>query len=514
MLVRLERRDAPWDILFVGGGATGVGSALDAASRGYDVALVEQCDFGKGTSSRSTKLVHGGVRYLRQGNIPLVTEALRERGILRRNAPHLVHDLPFVVPNYAWWEAPFYGIGMRVYDALAGRYGFGRSANLSVAETVQHIPTIETGGLRGGVMYHDGQFDDARLLLNLATTAYEQGAVLANYMKVTGLLKDGEGFVTGAKATDLETGEELEIRARVVVNATGPFSDGLRRMDNPKASPLISPSQGIHFVLDRSFLPGDAAIMVPQTEDGRVLFAIPWHGRTLLGTTDTPITEISLEPRPMKEELDFLFSHAIRYLTKDPTPADVLSVFVGIRPLARASDAGDTAALSREHTITVSDSGLLTIAGGKWTTYRKMSEDVVEHASVLADLPPKKSVTENLNIHGFSTQAQRYGELSFYGSDAVDIQSLMRNDGLDRRLHPSLPIRAAEVIWATRHEMARTVDDVLARRTRSLLLDARASMEIAPEVASIMAAELRREDGWAQKQVEDFMAIASGYVLA
>jgi glycerol-3-phosphate dehydrogenase len=514
MLVRLKRRDTPWDILIVGGGATGVGSALDAASRGYDVALVEQCDFGKGTSSRSTKLVHGGVRYLRQGNIPLVTEALRERGILRRNAPHLVHDLPFIVPNYAWWEAPFYGIGMRVYDALAGRYGFGHSANLSSAETVTHIPTIETDGLRGGVIYHDGQFDDARLLMNLATTAYEQGAVMANYLKVTGLLKDGEGFVTGAKALDVETGEELEIRAKVVVNATGPFSDGLRRMDKPDAPALISPSQGIHFVLDRSFLPGDSAIMVPQTEDGRVLFAIPWHNRTLLGTTDTPISEVTLEPRPMKEELDFLFSHAIRYFTKDPTPADVLSVYVGIRPLAKASDAGDTAALSREHTITVSDSGLLTIAGGKWTTYRKMAEDVVEHASVLAGLPPKKSVTENLNIHGFSTNAQRYGELSYFGSDAVDIQALMRNDGLDRQLHPSLPIRAAEVIWATRHEMARTVDDVLARRTRCLLLDARASMEIAPTVASMMAAELRKEDGWAQKQVEDFTEIASGYVLA
>ena len=514
MMVRLQRRDTPWDILFVGGGATGVGSALDAASRGYDVALLEQCDFGKGTSSRSTKLVHGGVRYLRQGNIPLVTEALRERGILRRNAPHLVHDLPFIVPNYAWWEAPFYGIGMRVYDALAGRYGFGHSANLSSAETIEHLPTIETGGLKGGVMYHDGQFDDARLLVNLATTAAEQGAVLANYVRVTGLLKDGEGFVTGVVADDLESGETLEIRAKVVVNATGPFADGLRRMDNPGASALIAPSQGIHFVLDRSFLPGDSAIMVPQTEDGRVLFAIPWRDHTLLGTTDTPITEITLEPRPLKEEIEFLLSHAIRYLTKDPTLADVRSVFVGIRPLAKAGDAGDTAALSREHTIMVSDSGLLTIAGGKWTTYRRMAEDCVEHAAVLASLPARKSVTENLNIHGFHQQAERFGELSHYGADAIEIQSLIRSDGLGRQLHPGLPIRAAEVVWAARHEMARTVDDVLARRTRSLLFDARASMEIAPEVASIMAAELKREDGWAQKQVEDFTAIARGYVLA
>jgi glycerol-3-phosphate dehydrogenase len=284
-------------------------------------------------------------------------------------------------------------------------------------------------------------------------------------------------------------------------------------MDNPDSAALISPSQGIHFMLDRSFLPGDSAIMVPQTEDGRVLFAIPWHGRTLLGTTDTPISKVSLEPRPLKEEIDFLLSHAIRYLTKDPTPADVLSVYVGIRPLAKASDTGDTAALSREHSITVSDSGLLTIAGGKWTTYRKMAEDCVEHASVLAGLPPKKSVTENLNIHGFHTSAERFGELSTYGADALEIQALTRSDGLDRQLHPKIPILAAEVVWAARHEMARTVDDVLARRTRSLLLDARASMEIAPEVAGILAAELRREDGWAQQQVEDFTQMARGYVL-
>jgi glycerol-3-phosphate dehydrogenase len=330
---------------------------------------------------------------------------------------------------------------------------------------------------------------------------------------VTGLLKDGDGFVTGVQAKDLESGETIEIRAKVVVNATGPFADGLRRMDNPSSSALIAPSQGVHFMLDRSFLPGNTAIMVPQTEDGRVLFAIPWHDRTLLGTTDTPISEITLEPRPLKEEIEFLLSHAIRYLTKDPTPADVLSVFVGIRPLAKAGDAGDTAALSREHTIMVSDSGLLTIAGGKWTTYRKMAEDCVEHASVLAGLAPRKSVTETLNIHGFHQQADRFGELSTYGADAIEIQSLMRNDGLDRQLHPAIPIRAAEVVWATRHEMARTVDDVLARRTRSLLLDARASMEIAPEVASIMAAELEKEDGWAQQQVKDFTAMAKGYVL-
>jgi glycerol-3-phosphate dehydrogenase len=402
---------------------------------------------------------------------------------------------------------------MRVYDALAGRYGFGRSAKLTVEETLQRIPTIETEGLRGGVVYHDGQFDDARLLINMVTTAAEQGAVLANYVRVTGIVKDAERFVTGATVVDEETGDRLDLRARVVVNATGPFSDGVRRMDDPAAKPLIAPSQGIHLVLDRSFLPGDSAIMVPQTDDGRVLFAIPWHDRTLVGTTDTPITQVSLEPRALEEEVSFLLGHVVRYLTKDPTRADVRSVFVGIRPLARAGDVGDTAALSREHTLLVSDSGMLTIAGGKWTTYRKMAEDVVDHASVLGGLEPRPCVTEHVNIHGFHERADRFGELAFYGADALDVESLMSEDGLDSKLHPDLPVRAAEVVWATREEMARTVDDVLARRTRSLFFDARAAMEIAPRVARLMAAELSRDEGWVQKQVEEFLKIARGYVL-
>jgi len=405
---------------------------------------------------------------------------------------------------------------MRVYDALAGRYGFGSSANLSVAETVARIPTIETEGLRGGVVYHDGQFDDARLLVNMVTTAAEQGAVMVNYLRVTGLLKDSEGFVHGVRALDEDGdggGNELTLTARVVVNATGPFSDGLRRMDDPGARALIAASQGVHLVLDRDFLPGDTAIMVPQTDDGRVLFAIPWHDRTIVGTTDTPIAEVSLEPRALEEEVEFLLTHAARYLTKDPTRADVRSVFVGIRPLARSGGVGETAALSREHSILVSDSGLLTIVGGKWTTYRKMAEDIVEHACVLAGLEPAPCVTEHLNIHGFHERAEHFGELAVYGADALPLQALLAEDGMGRRLHPELPIRAGEVVWAARREMARTVDDVLARRTRSLLLDARAAMEVAPEVAALLAAELGRDDAWAAAQVDAFRALARGYVL-
>jgi len=514
MLSRAENASEPWDFLVIGGGATGVGVALDAASRGYSVLLLEGSDFGKGTSSRSTKLVHGGVRYLQQGNIPLVMEALKERGRLRRNAPHLVKDLAFVVPNYVWWEAPFYGIGMKVYDALAGKYGFGHSRNLSLEETVQALPTIETRGLRGGVLYHDGQFDDARLLIDLVQTAAGQGATLLNYAPVTKLVKDADGFVTGVEARDLESDVALRATARVVVNATGVFTDDIRQMDDPEARPMIRPSQGVHLVLPRPFLGGDSAIMVPHTDDGRVLFAIPWHGVVVVGTTDTPVDRASLEPIPLQEEVDFLLTHAARYLTRDPTPADVLSCFAGLRPLVGGGSEEDTASLSRDHTLQVSSSGLVTITGGKWTTYRKMAEDTVDHGVVLGGLDPRECITRELNIHGFHTHPERFGALEAYGSDAPAVEALLASEpDWAEPIHPRLRARAGEVIWAVREEMARTVDDVLARRTRSLLLDARASAEAAPTVAKLIARELGRSSGWAKAQATEFQELAAAYVL-
>jgi glycerol-3-phosphate dehydrogenase len=512
MMRRLAERDRPWDFVVIGGGATGIGTAIDAASRGYDVAVLEQNDFGKGTSSRSTKLIHGGVRYLQQGNIPLVMEALKERGVIRRNAPHLVRELPFVVPNYQWWEAPFYGIGMRVYDALAGKYGFGGSRNLTREETVERIPTIEQAGLRGGVIYHDGQFDDARLLIHMVMTAAEQGAVPVNYVRVTQLEKNADGFVSGVRAIDSETGSELQVPARVVINATGVFSDAVRRMDDPAAPSIIRPSQGVHIVLDRAFLPGDSAIMVPHTDDGRVLFAIPWHDRVLIGTTDTPVDEVSLEPVARTDEVEFLISHAVRYLTRDPTRSDVLSVFAGLRPLV-AGSASDTSALSREHSILVSRSGMLTVAGGKWTTYRKMAEDAVDYAATLAGLEPRACVTRDLNIHGFLPAAARYQERAHYGSDAGDVEALIGSSPrMSERLHPRLPFHAGEVAWAAREEMARTVDDVLARRTRALLFDARAAGEAAPRVAALLAEELGRDADWEREQVEVFSGIVAKHL--
>ena len=507
--------DDPFDMAIIGGGATGVGAALDAASRGYSVCLFEQSDFGKGTSSRSTKLVHGGVRYLQQGNISLVMEALKERGLLRNNAPHLVHDLAFVVPNYDWWETPFYGIGMKVYDMLAGRFGFGKSRLLSKRDVLERIPTLEQDHLRGGVLYYDGQFDDSRLLVNMAQTADEQGAALVNYAAAVAITRDAEGFVNGVVVRDLESGREKTVRARSVVNATGAFCDAVRRMDEPDAVPMIAPSQGVHVVLDRRFLPGDTAIMVPRTSDGRVMFAIPWHGHALLGTTDTPIKQLSLEPVPLAQEVQFILETAAQYLQTDPAPDDVLSVFAGIRPLVKVGgEVASTAALSRDHTIQISKSGLLTIAGGKWTTYRKMAEDCVDHAATLGKLDERPCVTRTLNIHASHRSAEQFGDLKVYGSDAGAIRQLMETSSeLGRRLHPALPIYAAQVVWAARFEMARTVDDVLARRTRAILLNARAAIEMAPAVAELLATELRRDAAWQQQQINDFTSIARHYLI-
>ncbi len=510
----IRQRREPWDLAIVGGGATGMGIALDAASRRYSVVLLEQSDFGKGTSSRSTKLIHGGVRYLQQGNVSLVMEALKERGILFRNAPHLVRNLPFVVPNYQWWETPFYGIGLKVYDLLSGKYGFGRSVLLSREEVLARIPTLQQEGLRGGVLYHDGQFDDSRLLINLAQTAAEEGACLVNYAKVVRLTKDAEGMVNGVAFLDQESGEERSLNARCVINATGPFCDELQRQDDPQAEPMIAPSQGVHIVLDRSFLPSNAAIMVPHTRDGRVMFALPWHNHVIVGTTDTPISEACLEPKPQAGEIEFILETASDYLAHRPKPSDILSVFTGIRPLVNAARASSTAALSREHTISISKSGLLTIAGGKWTTYRKMAKDCLEHAIVLARLEERACLTEHLPIHGAQPEVNLTGPLAAYGADAPRIDELSRKQPeLQRLLHSALPIIGAQVIWAVRHEMARTIDDVLARRTRALFLNARAALEMAPEVARLMAMELDRSDAWQKAQIREFQEIAACFLI-
>ena len=512
-LDRVRSAAEPFDFVVIGGGATGLGIAVDAASRGHRVALFEQADFAKGTSSRSTKLVHGGVRYLRQGNVALVMEALRERGRMARNAPHLVRDLAFVIPTYAWWEGPFYGIGMKVYDGLAGRLGFGPSRHLSREETLALLPTVEPEHLTGGVIYHDGQFDDARLAVNLAQTAEANGAAMLNYCRCTGLVKE-RGTVAGVEIRDVETGAEFTVRARAVINATGVFVDDVRRMDDAAASQIVAVSQGIHLVLPRSFLPGETALMVPKTADGRVLFAVPWHGCVVVGTTDTARAAAELEPRALDEERDFVMKHARRYLARDPADSDVLSIFAGLRPLVRAGNAENTAALSRDHTIVVSESGLITITGGKWTTYRRMAEDAVDRAEIVAGIESRPCATAELPIHG-ATRAEICGEnLQPYGADAAALADFIASEpAWAEPLHPALPYQRGEAVWHARHEMARTVEDVLARRTRALLLNARAAIEAAPAVARLLAGELGRDAAWEQAQIASFTALARGYVF-
>jgi glycerol-3-phosphate dehydrogenase len=510
-LAQVQNATEPYDVIIIGGGATGLGTAVDAAARGYRTLLVEQSDFAKGTSSRSTKLVHGGVRYLQQGNISLVLEALRERGRLYHNAPHLVHNMAFVIPNYKWWEGPFYGVGMKVYDALAGKLGLSPSRVLSKQETIERLPTVETEDLVGAVIYHDGQFDDARLAINLAQTAAGLGGHMLNYVRCEGLIKE-KGMVNGVELVDTLSGQQFTVRGNCVVNATGIFVDELRQKDDKETKSIIAVSQGIHFVLPREFLPGNTALMVPKTADGRVLFGVPWHDRVVFGTTDTPLEQKSLEPRALADERDFVMEHAAKYLSKDPTDSDVLSVFAGLRPLVKAGDASNTAALSRDHTIIVAESGLITVTGGKWTTYRKMAQDVMGHVEMIAGLDSRACPTANLQIHGWTQAKIAAPNLQVYGSDASDVQAIIAGrPELGEKLHPNLPYQKAEVIWQTRAEMAETVEDVLSRRTRALLLDAKAASDIADDVAALMATETGKDAIWQKENAAAFRTYARGY---
>ncbi|HUR09926.1 MAG TPA: glycerol-3-phosphate dehydrogenase/oxidase [Flavitalea sp.] len=506
----LKNTTGPWDLCIIGGGATGLGTAVDAASRGYKTILFEQADFAKGTSSRSTKLVHGGVRYLQQGNIKLVMEALRERGILKKNAGHLVKNQSFIVPNYKWWEGPYYGIGLKVYDWMSGSLGLGTSELLSKEEVLLHAPTLDAEGLRGGVLYHDGQFDDARLAINLAQTAASENGVVLNYFKVTGF-KKVKDIITAVKVNDQINGDDYEVPVKSIVNATGVFSDAVQFLDDPERKSSITPSQGIHLVLPKNFLPGDTAIMVPHTEDGRVLFAVPWHNRIIVGTTDTPVDMISDEPIALDEEIDFIVKHVSRYLRKTPAYDDIKSIFAGLRPLVKSS-AKKTAALSRDHSIVISTSGLISVLGGKWTTYRKMAEDVVNLAALRAKLPERLCRTKELPLHG-NEENKTSDERYYYGTDRHLVLKLIgEHDDYAQPLHPDLPYCIADIIWAVRNEYCMTVDDALSRRTRSLLLDAKAAIEIAPVVAGWMAKELPRSESWQQNQVESFRSLAKKYL--
>jgi glycerol-3-phosphate dehydrogenase len=511
MLEQLDKVER-WDLVVIGGGATGLGIAIDAASRGYKTLLLERNDFASGTSSRSTKLIHGGVRYLAQGNIKLVKEALKERGLILKNAPHLSRKQLFVVPSYRWWEKYYYATGLKFYDLLAGRLGIGKTSILSRKSVLQQLPVADVSSLSGGIGYFDGQFDDARLALNMAQTAAEQGAVLLNYFSVDGIISEKKK-VNGVTATDQISGKSCTISSKAVINATGVYVDDVLRMEDAASRGMVSPSQGIHLVLDKKFYPCDTALMIPKTADGRVLFAVPWYNRVVVGTTDTPVDEILKEPLPFREEISFIIYHFNKYMKTEIGESDILSIFTGLRPLVKTSNTGNTAMLSRDHTIVVSTGGLITITGGKWTTYRKMAKDAVDNAAFVAKLKPHPCVTENMHIHGWQENVNQDDPTHVYGSDGENIKKIIeKKPELAELLHPDFPFCRAHVYWAVKMEMACKLEDVLARRMRLLFLDVRIALQVAPEVAELMRVFLGEDENWKRKELENFSILAKGYL--
>ncbi len=496
-----------WDLIVIGGGASGLGVAVDACSRNLKVLLIEEFDFSKGTSSRSTKLVHGGVRYLKNGELSLVIEALKERGIMLNNAPHLVRNMSFIIPTYEWWDTPFYGIGLKVYDLMAGKLGLGPSKFLSKKETIEKIPNVNQDELNGGIIYHDGQFDDARMAVSLAHTVEEHGGSVVNYLKWDSFIYENDQ-VSGIKVTDQITQSSYALKAKVVVNATGVFAEKILRADEPKAELKIKPSQGVHLVLDKSFLKSENAIMVPNTSDGRVLFAVPWHDVVVVGTTDTEVNKISIEPKATDQEIDFILSNAEKYMTRKPKRSDVKSVFAGLRPLI-SKENKSSKSLSRKHTIYKSKRGVYHLLGGKWTTYRKMGEDVLDLIESTGQLKLEPSKTEELRIFGYKSNVSWSDPLHFYGSENEHVMSM----GSNKPLSPLLPLTEAQIIYAIRYEMALNIEDVLSRRTRCLLLNAKECISIAPEVARIMRSELNAEENWEQEQIKLFLDLAKNHHL-
>lgn len=501
-----------WDVVVIGGGASGLGIAVESATRGYLTLLIEQSDFAKSTSSKSTKLVHGGVRYLAQGNIALVREATVERGLLSKNAPHLVKNQTFIIPVFSWWSRLKYTIGLKIYDWISGRLSLGPSVFISGKKVLEQLPRIIFKNLFGGILYHDGQFDDARLAVNLAQTIFDNGGYGINYMKVIDLLKEDEK-IFGVIAVDVETNNHFTIKSKAVINATGVFADDILQMDKPGATKNIAVSQGVHLVLDKRFFPGNSAMMIPQTSDGRVLFIVPWHNKILMGTTDTPVSNISLEPVALDTEIDFILQTAERYLTESPKRKDVLSVFAGLRPLVRSSEKNtDTKEISRSHKILVSQSRLFSIMGGKWTTYRKMGEDMIDKMEKELEWSRTTSTSASLKIHGYTTSSDQSDPLYYYGADETFVKKIIEETE-NELMNEKFQVWKAQVIWAVRAEMARTAEDFLSRRTRCLLLDAKESINMAPAVAGIMAKEMNKDAVWAAEEVIKFNAVAKNYVI-
>lgn len=504
-----------WDVVIIGGGATGLGTALDAASRGFKTLMIEKYDYAKGTSSKSTKLVHGGVRYLANGDIKLVLSALKERGLLFKNAPHVSFVQSFVIPSYSRFNKLKFLIGLKIYDWMAGSLRIGKSTSLNKNEVIEKLPKVKVKGLLGGIQYFDGQFDDARLALNLGQTASEYGATILNYAEAKSIQKNSAGKVIGLTFIDTQTNTSYSVKSKSIINATGIFVDDILKLDTPTHKNLVRPSQGSHIVIDKKFLGNEDALMIPETSDGRVLFGVPWHGKVLLGTTDTPLNEHQIEPRPLEEEIEFILNTAKDYLDNPPTRKDVLSVFAGLRPLAAptAGNENSTKEISRDHKLIKGESNMITITGGKWTTYRKMAEETVNMAITVGKLRNEPCKTTDLQIHGYTHEKQA-GHWQVYGTDTTKIQSLIaENPSLSEKLHENYDYLAAEVVWASRHEMIVKIEDFLARRIRLLLLDAHASLEVAPKVARLMAKELHKDQAWIDSEIEDYKKLVSRYIL-
>ena len=479
--------------------------------------LLEQADLSSGTSSRSTKLIHGGVRYLRQGNAGLVRQALTERGNLIRSAPHLVQKLAHLVPVFSHWERFFYGSGLKIYDLLAGSSSLGASSFLGRAETLTHCPFLKSSGLRGSIQYFDAQFDDSRLAVSLARSVECLGGLILTYVKVHAFVKNN-GRLTGVVARDLETDDEIRIRARVIINATGVFSDALRSLIHPSHQKRVLASRGTHIVLPLGRMSPTRGLLIPKTRDGRVLFLLPWQGVLLAGTTDIAVSQASLEPAASRAEVEYILEHLAEYLEPAPSVNDCLSVFAGLRPLIQARPGESTSSLSREHAVVVDASGLVSLIGGKWTTFRLMGEDTVDKAARVGGLAPtaRKGQLWIADCPPSSEPEtwEASDPLRVYGSERPRLEELCRETpALSRPLHPRLPYRMVQITWAVREEYARTVEDVLSRRTRALILDAPASVEAAPTAARLMAQELGKDVSWEDDQVRSYSALAANYTV-
>lgn len=502
----------PFDVIVIGGGATGLGVAVESVTRGYRTLLLEAYDYGKGTSSKSTKLVHGGIRYLANFDFALVKEGLEERYYFLNNAPHVAKKQSYLIPFHGFFEKVKYSLGIALYDKFAKNKKIGKSRFLSKKQMLSQAPQINLRGLSGGAIYYDGVFDDTRMLVTLLRTFEEQGGVAFNYHPVTDFTYQGNR-INGVKVLNSLQDQQLEFSAKVVINATGTLTDILLNKAEPQLQhKTISVAQGTHLVFDKAIFNSPHCLVIPETSDGRILFVSPWHDKIIVGTTDVPIEQPSIEPVAQPAEIAFILETLNRYTAKPVTKEQVRSVFCGQRPLVCDPTEKATKKISRKHEILETANGLISIVGGKWTIYRRMGEDTINYAVQRNYLPASQSVTQNFKLFGYSTSVLE-SVLSVYGSQADAILTIQKQTANFAKIHPDLPYLQAEVIYQVREEHAKTVEDVLARRTHAVLLDAKAARQSAKLVAQLMATELDCDEVWVERQVQAFENFITAYII-